>query len=280
MPGGLASSGAFLAIPAPDPAPGQAEPGKGPATHQVTPPYLPGDTRATSEQDCHGCGPPCLATDVTIPSHQRWQLILRADVAPAVGWGPSQGPATLPLLSSLALHQSPASHGLGRGHPGTCSPESAHWVMPATTATLTQGCGCHRDTLVVPVPALASTHPLMADTWHRMPWAWGQLLPMVGSRLGLGVMCLCWEQSGSSWDVPGYRGPMPAGLGDRDAERGTSPSPGMSQEGTWLSLWLHLIDHLRHHRLRVPHLCIRLHPTPLPSAVAWGQLGLEAVRCL
>jgi len=104
---------------------------------------------------------------------------------------------------------------------------------------------------------------------HRAP---GEHMPTVVAAAGFGGEV---SLPGMS---PRYRGPH-AGLGDGDVERGASPSPGVSQEGTWPSLWLRPVEGTWRRRLRVPLASIHLRPSALPSEVAWGQPSWEAVTC-
>lgn len=139
------------------------------------------------------------------------------------GLGTKAGTCHLPLPSSLALNPSPAGHRLGKGQLGTCSPESARTPARPGGSALTQSCGSHRDTLAVPMPPPASfgQDPFSDSTWHRVPrpqcWVF------------LGDMCPRWGHEwiwGGKTTLPrvflGTMVPVPAGLGDRDAERATS----------------------------------------------------------
>lgn len=113
--------------------------------------------------------------------------------------------------------------------------------MPAAAATLTQGRGCHWDTLAVPMPAPASFgQDPSSDSSHvashpmaMVPAAPGDHVPTVWPLLGLGVTCPCRDLPAHLFPgmPPGTAVPLPAGPGDRDAERGASLSPEARSRG-------------------------------------------------
>lgn len=143
--------------------------------------------------------------------------------------GTGAGTCHLPLPSSVALNPSPAGHGLGKGQLGTCSPESARTAARPGGSALTQSCGSHRDTLAVPMPPPASfgQDPSSDSSWYHVPWPrcwvflgdlWGHEW-IWGDKTTLARMSL------------GTTVPVPAGLGDRDAERGISCPQGCRGRG-------------------------------------------------
>lgn len=157
------------------------------------------------------------------------------------------------------------------GRAGSCA-DSVLWVPLGHP-----GCPHVNSCQLWPGPILAQQAPGIASPGHSAGCSRGTHAHG-GVTAGFGGD----TSAGSKTAPPGMflstAVPVPAGLGDRDAEKGASPSPGVSREGTRPLLWLHPVDCPRHRRLRVPHPCIHLHPSSLPWDVAWGRSGLEAVK--
>lgn len=185
--------------------------------------------------------------------------------------GTKAGTCHLPLPSSLALNPSPAGHGLGKGQLGTCSPESARTPARPGGSALTQSCGSHRDTLAVPMPPPASfgQDPSPDSTWHRIPRSQRGHVPAVYS---LGT-CPQWGHDGFGVTKPLFprcpwvpRSLCQQGLGTGMLREGPLCPQGCHGRGRG-----HCPQHL------VPHPCIHLYPSPLPTGEAQA---LEAVTWL